>query len=101
MDVGFGGTNVEPIWATGGAPLCLKNCHSSQSGLLNVSLKADLAPPLLLLFASSDRLSILFELLEFYRTTSLLIAAISADISSCELRRRLAIGEFFSKSMLI
>ena len=98
MDVGFGGTNVELICATYGVPLCLKKRASSKSGLLNVSLKADLAPPLLLLFASSDRFSILFELLEFYRTTSL-IAAMSAT-SSCELRRRLVIGEFFSKSML-
>ena len=61
---------AKPVGAPDAAPLagCLLKKISSRSGLLIVSLKADL-PPLLLPLASSDRLSSLLELLELCLTT--------------------------------
>lgn len=91
--------NAKPVGAPFAAPLpvLLKNI-SSRSGLLIVSLKADL-PPLLLPLASSDKLSSLFELLEFYLTTPRPCML----KSSCESLRRFLLpgdasisGEFYS-----
>ena len=79
--------NAKPVGAPVAVPgpVFLLKKISSRSGLLIVSLKADF-PPLLLPFASSDKLSSLFELLE---PCLIISRGGPGNYSSCESLRRL------------